>query len=151
MAPPQWCTFIPAWDVVHFYPGRTPGTTTNRTTKEDDTAAISWRTFIPAAGALDKMLLANPSPQVSGALNDLWSRVPPTCRRGPPEVRQQHLDKRRLHQGYRPIVTGHECDLVAPCDAERAQHVNGDRRAIVRHLCDCDLLHVTLLPNTEYR
>ncbi len=112
MAPPQWCTFIPAWDVVHFYPGRTPGTTTNRTTKEDDTAAISWRTFIPAAGA---------------------------------------LDKRRLHQGYRPIVTGHECDLVAPCDAERAQHVNGDRRAIVRHLCDCDLLHVTLLPNTEYR
>ncbi len=57
MAPPQWCTFIPAWDVVHFYPGRTPGTTTNRTTKEDDTAAISWRTFIPAAGALDKRRL----------------------------------------------------------------------------------------------
>ena len=55
-----------------------------------------------------KMLLANPPPRFSGTSNYVWLRVPPTCRRGPVEVRQQHLDKRRLHQlyndGYCPIL-----------------------------------------------
>jgi len=45
---------------------------------------------------LCKMLLANPPPRVSGTSNDVWLRVPPTCRRGPVEVRQQHLCNARM-------------------------------------------------------
>jgi len=74
------------------------------------------------SGLIVKMLLANPSPQVSGALNDLWSRVPPTCRRGPPEVRQQHLVNRPQRQASYNTAKGGVIMMAKSLAVEWAPH-----------------------------
>jgi len=76
---------------------------------------------------VEKMLLANPLPRVSGASNCMGSRVPPTRRRGSIEVRQQHLENPRWYRAEQATLR-----VVQRRIARRKKGGNNRKKAVAQ-------------------